>query len=273
MAKVGRNDPCPCGSGKKYKKCCGRTAQANALNEVARIGYKWIDMMINQTIENALQANGHTQDQSDRLNSLNWLCDTGDLSNSNLSDLDLDLELAPQELGIDAEVEVNADELEGAHEMTESGDLKADAKLSQVLKTVDIETANRRDRKLFSQLKLSLSRSTFETFEVLEVLRGSGFKVQGCFSGRIFQINQAHDAAQLEPMEWLYGRIVVFGRRAYLLQGWEKLPFRNRKSLKKDVLTHLAGEPASLIWLKTQSSWLLTSCRSYQDSTVGETSL
>ncbi|MBD5553326.1 MAG: preprotein translocase subunit SecA [Desulfovibrio sp.] len=23
-ARVGRNDPCPCGSGKKYKKCCGR---------------------------------------------------------------------------------------------------------------------------------------------------------------------------------------------------------------------------------------------------------
>jgi SEC-C motif-containing protein len=20
--KIGRNDPCPCGSGKKYKKCC-----------------------------------------------------------------------------------------------------------------------------------------------------------------------------------------------------------------------------------------------------------
>jgi preprotein translocase subunit SecA len=24
--KIGRNDPCPCGSGKKYKKCCGKTA-------------------------------------------------------------------------------------------------------------------------------------------------------------------------------------------------------------------------------------------------------
>ncbi|MHC4461231.1 MAG: preprotein translocase subunit SecA [Planctomycetota bacterium] len=24
--KVGRNEPCPCGSGKKYKKCCGKTA-------------------------------------------------------------------------------------------------------------------------------------------------------------------------------------------------------------------------------------------------------
>jgi preprotein translocase subunit SecA len=24
--RVGRNDPCPCGSGKKYKKCCGKNA-------------------------------------------------------------------------------------------------------------------------------------------------------------------------------------------------------------------------------------------------------
>jgi uncharacterized protein YecA (UPF0149 family) len=23
--KIGRNDPCPCGSGRKFKKCCGRT--------------------------------------------------------------------------------------------------------------------------------------------------------------------------------------------------------------------------------------------------------
>ncbi|MCQ4437989.1 SEC-C metal-binding domain-containing protein [Clostridioides difficile] len=24
MPKVGRNDPCPCGSGKKYKQCHGK---------------------------------------------------------------------------------------------------------------------------------------------------------------------------------------------------------------------------------------------------------
>ena len=28
--QVGRNDPCPCGSGKKYKKCCGASAGAQA---------------------------------------------------------------------------------------------------------------------------------------------------------------------------------------------------------------------------------------------------
>ena len=26
MNKIGRNDPCPCGSGKKYKKCCAKKA-------------------------------------------------------------------------------------------------------------------------------------------------------------------------------------------------------------------------------------------------------
>ena len=39
--KVGRNDPCPCGSGKKYKRCCGRRrlVQAAWLREaIARPG-------------------------------------------------------------------------------------------------------------------------------------------------------------------------------------------------------------------------------------------
>ena len=26
VKKIGRNDPCPCGSGKKYKNCCGKNA-------------------------------------------------------------------------------------------------------------------------------------------------------------------------------------------------------------------------------------------------------
>ncbi len=31
--KVGRNDPCPCGSGKKYKKCHGKDEEAAASGE------------------------------------------------------------------------------------------------------------------------------------------------------------------------------------------------------------------------------------------------
>jgi hypothetical protein len=40
MPKVGRNDPCPCGSGKKYKACHGRldrsSSSGNGQTEGAR---------------------------------------------------------------------------------------------------------------------------------------------------------------------------------------------------------------------------------------------
>ncbi len=32
MAKIGRNEPCPCGSGKKYKKCCYRRRPESGLD-------------------------------------------------------------------------------------------------------------------------------------------------------------------------------------------------------------------------------------------------
>jgi hypothetical protein len=35
MTKVGRNDPCPCGSGKKYKKCCLAKDEATARQDYA----------------------------------------------------------------------------------------------------------------------------------------------------------------------------------------------------------------------------------------------
>ena len=30
--KIGRNDPCPCGSGKKFKKCCGADGAPSTLH-------------------------------------------------------------------------------------------------------------------------------------------------------------------------------------------------------------------------------------------------
>ena len=36
MAKIGRNAPCPCGSGKKYKKCCLSAQQGNRPSSVKK---------------------------------------------------------------------------------------------------------------------------------------------------------------------------------------------------------------------------------------------
>lgn len=36
--KIGRNDPCPCGSGKKYKHCCGKNGQQKNVGNVTTVG-------------------------------------------------------------------------------------------------------------------------------------------------------------------------------------------------------------------------------------------
>ncbi len=36
MVKIGRNQPCPCGSGKKYKRCCLSKDQASGVEAVSR---------------------------------------------------------------------------------------------------------------------------------------------------------------------------------------------------------------------------------------------
>ena len=36
MAKPGRNDPCPCGSGNKYKKCCLAKEEAVAREQLVK---------------------------------------------------------------------------------------------------------------------------------------------------------------------------------------------------------------------------------------------
>jgi len=44
--KVGRNDPCPCGSGKKYKKCCGPAAEGRQKRPMPLWKWKKIQKML-----------------------------------------------------------------------------------------------------------------------------------------------------------------------------------------------------------------------------------
>lgn len=53
MTKVGRNEPCPCGSGKKYKKCCGNnksTANSSAIvkEELDQAFQRFQDYVVNE---------------------------------------------------------------------------------------------------------------------------------------------------------------------------------------------------------------------------------
>lgn len=60
MKKVGRNDPCPCGSGKKYKQCClkaeeAKTARAaNDRSEAVPRAIQWLMLKHDQGVRQAL---------------------------------------------------------------------------------------------------------------------------------------------------------------------------------------------------------------------------
>ena len=60
MQKIGRNEPCPCGSGKKYKKCCLAKEQGNAIrlrdeSTVAKTALDWLSSLYPDSVRTAVQ--------------------------------------------------------------------------------------------------------------------------------------------------------------------------------------------------------------------------
>lgn len=275
MSTLGRNQPCHCGSGKKYKRCHGTGQSSAALSEVARIGPRWVNQGVVRIFESALsmeEAPTPLPAEGDQLSLQNWATMFDSEETFNSEEL-TEESLEQQELGGDAEVELDVHALEGASVMNESGEIHDENSLSRALRSLHIDTPNHRDRRLLSQLKLSLSQSVFEPLEIIEVLRGSGLKVRGVISGRTVQINQPEDADLLEPMEWIYGRVIIFGRRAYLLSGWEKVGFRARKGLRSELSEGLAESDTQaerLTWLRQRAEWILERCRIHRASNAAE---
>ena len=57
--KTGRNDPCPCGSGKKYKLCCGKPAEPareTSHDGAIRRALEWLTMHHRKAFTSAMQA-------------------------------------------------------------------------------------------------------------------------------------------------------------------------------------------------------------------------
>lgn len=59
MTTPGRNDPCPCGSGKKYKRCCLRAERAaaseSAQGSAVRIALEWLHERHLRAVKEALR--------------------------------------------------------------------------------------------------------------------------------------------------------------------------------------------------------------------------
>jgi len=106
-------------------------------------------------------------------------------------------------------------------------------------------TKSKRDRDLLERLKLSLKQSVLEPHEVIAVRRGYGVSLRGALTGRTFYVELPEVAAELEPLQWVVGRVVVFARRAYLLDGWQVVPFKRRKALRAALLSAYQSVPVT----------------------------
>ena len=176
IPRVGRNEPCPCGSGQKYKKCHGSSTYNQVVADVAKVGPQWVS----QRVERLLSSSKEERARARHI-----------------------------ELFDDAD------------------------RLAQL----ELSTKDKRERELIDNLKLGLGQSVVEPFEVTEVHRGYGLGLRGALTGRRFYLDNPEVAELFEPLEWLVGRVFVFGKRAYLLDEWERVPFRRRKQLKADLLS------------------------------------
>jgi len=221
IPRVGRNENCPCGSGKKYKKCHGGASHANVVAEIAKIGPQWFERRVTELLSGASE---------------------------------------------DRPVLAQCEIFDHQERLDQAGS----------------EGKDKRERELLENLKLGLSQSALEPFEVTEVRRGYGLSLKGALSGRRFYVDSAEVAERLEPMEWLLGRVVLFGQRAYLLNDWSKVPFRRRKQLRAALLAAYepeaespaespaegaeaadsaeasAPKPVPTTWLRERGPWVLS---------------
>ena len=70
--KTGRNDPCPCGSGKKYKKCCANKSASSILQDMKEDIHNLIGGRSFGSIEEVQDVLDQYQQQKNEKNNRNY---------------------------------------------------------------------------------------------------------------------------------------------------------------------------------------------------------
>ncbi|MFQ5885446.1 MAG: tetratricopeptide repeat protein [Thermoplasmata archaeon] len=165
--KIGRNDPCPCGSGMKSKKCCLRKN---------RIGVKVFprDLL------------AHAAD---------WILDQPELRSQFESVLD---EYLGDDVVGDIEISTLLDAFIFDHELSDGK-----KPFANFLEKADISP------KKYSAYR-DLEDNVFSMFEVLEVYRGQGLKLQDLVWNKRYFVREKKGTYQMEPGNILFCRVAQF---------------------------------------------------------------
>ncbi len=191
MKKVGRNDPCPCGSGKKYKNCCMQkdTAAADSL---------WHNLRgINDKLVNKLMEHLHTFYQDDIIIEA-W-------SEFTLNEVeDPDPEISPEQvffpwllysyLPDEEDLLVEGKDLENYEDFTIAESYRAvhEAELS------DLEI----------RFIEAIVNQPYSFYEILECKQGEGFKLKDIFLGEGIEVTERKGSQNAQKGDILYARVI-----------------------------------------------------------------
>jgi len=226
--KVGRNDPCPCGSGKKYKKCClekqSQPSQALYYQRLSEAHGRLVHRLIpyaNRTFgKEALivameefllwpeKEDEIGEDDFDRFGPLFW---PWFLFNWEYDSLDAEVELPGPEGRTVAELYLEAHE----------------SRLDPL------------ERKLIG----CINRKPYTFWEVLHVDRGRGMLLQDVLGGSEIEVQERSGSENVQPGDLLFGRAVLVDGVG-MIMGFSTtiIPPRRkpeiielRKELRKDI--------------------------------------
>ena len=192
--KIGRNAPCPCGSGKKYKKCClGKNAIPSQTLYYRRLS-ETHDRLVDHLLTCATQTFGKeavdiamhefllwpepedeiSEDTLDRVGPLFW---PWFLFNWEYDSFEAGVELSGPESKTVAEIYVK----------------ERDSRLDLL------------ERKLIE----SINRKPYSFWEVLSVDKGNSMKLQDVFIGSHIEVQERSGSEYVQAGDLLYGRAVL----------------------------------------------------------------
>lgn len=232
--KVGRNDPCPCGSGKKYKSCHMTEDQERSRQEQQITTLpEWLAFHTAE-LHRGVRQRAETEEA---------------------------VNLAAAAFGLDPAPTLE-DPFFAQHAMY---DVQVEG---QVLVARPPEGEDEAKAARRRTLATALARSYVSLHEVVVCKRGNGVRLKDRLTGAERFVQDAALADQLEPLEVVLGRVVVFEERPMLLQGWQKVHFRGRKAVIRDLdaalveAGHAAEDAAArAAWLKREAPRLYVRVR------------
>ncbi len=221
--KIGRNDPCHCGSGNKYKKCHQAEDEARAREEKSLETHaEWVEFhgrALRDAARGALDAGALTDAAAE------WFGDA-----------------APAEPLDDAAFLQHAlyDRPPAEGEPAIAHAAPADRPLSDPV----------------IALRAALAASHASLHEVTESKLGRGVRLKDHLTEAERWIADPALAERLQPLEVVFGRVVIVDKRPVLLEGFEKVAFRGRKRAILDLKARLAEADLPADDADAQRRWL-----------------